>query len=216
MATATKKNLFDKAKKSATPKATKAKDEKVRVLVDSDNFFEKIQNLETLQENMKRDKAQADMISDEIKEIGKVEWSKVYNKTGKNPGSIMLEAKDGLDTAQTMFVPSDKYITINEDRANYLVETFGETSVEEKTTFQFDNEMVDKYGEILSSLIEACDEITDQDKEKIIKAVTTYSVAKGTIDNLKDYSEETDMEIVDIVEEVKPVIALKNVEVIKG
>lgn len=215
MATA-KKNLFDKAKKSATPKTTKAKDEKVRVRVNDADFFEKIQTLETLQENMKRDKAQADMIADEIKEIGKVEWSNVYNKTGKNPGSIMLEAKDGLDTAQTMFVPSDKYITINEDRANYLVETFGETAVEEKTTFAFDNEMVDKYGEILSGLIEACDEITDEDKERIIKAVTSYTVAKGTIDKLKDYSEDTDMEIVSIVEEVKPVIALKNVEVIKG
>jgi hypothetical protein len=128
----------------------------------------------------------------------------------------MLEAKDGADTAQTMFVPSDKYITINEDRANYLVETFGETAVEEKTTFAFDNEMVDKYGEVLSGLIESCDEISDEDKEKIIKAVTAYSVAKGTIDKLKDYSEDTDMEIVSIVEEVKPVIALKNVEVIKG
>lgn len=210
------KNLFDKAKKSATPKTTKAKDEKVRVRVKDDDFFEKIQTLETLQENMKRDKAQADMIADEIKEIGKVEWANVYNKTGKNPGSIMLEAKDGADTAQTMFVPSDKYITINEDRANYLVETFGETAVEEKTTFAFDNEMVDKYGEVLSGLIESCDEISDEDKEKIIKAVTAYSVAKGTIDKLKDYSEDTDMEIVSIVEEVKPVIALKNVEVIKG
>jgi len=210
------KNLFDKAKKSATPKTTKAKDEKVRVRVKDADFFEKIQTLETLQENMKRDKAQADMIADEIKEIGKVEWANVYNKTGKNPGSIMLEAKDGMDTAQTMFVPSDKYITINEDRANYLVETFGETAVEEKTTFAFDNEMVDKYGEVLSGLIESCDEISDEDKEKIIKAVTAYSVAKGTIDKLKDYSEDTDMEIVSIVEEVKPVIALKNVEVIKG
>lgn len=210
------KNLFDKAKKSATPKTTKAKDEKVRVRVKDADFFGKIQTLETLQENMKRDKAQADMIADEIKEIGKVEWSNVYNKTGKNPGSIMLEAKDGMDTAQTMFVPSDKYITINEDRANYLVETFGETAVEEKTTFAFDNEMVDKYGEVLSGLIESCDEISDEDKEKIIKAVTAYSVAKGTIDKLKDYSEDTDMEIVSIVEEVKPVIALKNVEVIKG
>ena len=37
-----------------------------------------------------------------------------------------------------MFVPSDKYITINEDRAKYLVETFGEDAVEEKTSFSFE------------------------------------------------------------------------------
>lgn len=209
-------NLFNKAKKTATPKTTKAKDEKVRVKVKDGEFFDKIKTLEELQENMKRDKAMADIISDEIKEIGKVEWSKVYDKTGKNPGSIMLEARSGLDIAQTMFVPSDKYISINEDRANYLVETFGEKAVDEKTSFSFDNEMVDKYGEILSRLIEECDEIDEDDKEKIIKATTVYSVAKGTIDKLKDYSEDSEMEIVTIVEEVKPVIAIKNVEVIKG
>lgn len=209
-------NLFNKAKKSATPKTTKAKDEKVRVKVKDADFFSKIKELEQLQENMKRDKAKADMISDEVKEVGKVEWSKVYDKSGKNPGSIMLEAREGLDIAQTMFVPSDKYISINEDRAKYLTETFGEEVVEEKTSFSFDNEMVDKYGEILSRLIEESDEIDEDDKEKIIKATTVYSVAKGTIDKLKDYSEESDVEIISIVEEVKPVIAIKNVEVIKG
>jgi len=209
------KNLFTKAKQSA-PKTAKAKDEKVRVKVADSDFFDKIKRLQDLQENMKRDKAEADMISDEVKEIGKVEWSKVYDKTSKNPGSIMLESKSGLDLAQTMFVPTDKYITINEDRANYLVEKFGEDVVEEKTSFSFDNEMVDKYGEILSQLIEASDEIDEDDKEKIIKAVTSYSVAKGTIDKLKLMSQNTDTDIVDIVEEIKPVIALKNVEVING
>lgn len=220
MATATKKstgkNLFDKAKKTATKTTTKAKDEKVRVKVADEDFFEKIQSLEKLQERMKGDKAEADMIADEIKEIGKLEWSKLYQKTGKNPGSIMLESKSGLDTAQTMFVPSDKYISINEDRASVLVETFGDDVVEEKTSYEFDNEMVDKYGEILSQLIESCDEISDEDKEKIIKAKTLFSVAKGTIDNLKSMSNESDLDIVSIVEEVKPVIAIKNVEVIKG
>lgn len=209
-------NLFNKAKKSATPKTTKAKDEKLRVKVKDPDFFEKIQTLETLQENMKRDKAMSDIILDEVKEVGKLEWAKVYDKTGKNPGSIMLEARKGLDIAQMMFVPSDKYISINEDRAQYLVETFGEDSVEEKTSFSFDNEMVNKYGEIISRLIEECDEIDEDDKEKIIKAVTTYSVAKGTIDNLKDISVESEVEIISIMEEVKPVIAVKNVEVVKG
>jgi hypothetical protein len=211
-----KASLFDKAKKVAPAKTTKAKDEKVRVRVKDADFFEKIQNLEKLQDRMKSDKAQADMIADEVKEIGKVEWAKVYDKSSKNPGSIMLESKSGLDTAQLMFVPSDKYITINEDRAKYLTDTFGETVVEEKTSFSFDNEMVDKYGEVLSQLIESCEEISDEDKERIVKAVVSYSISKGTIDKLKTMSDDSDMEIFDIVEEIKPVIAIKNVEVIKG
>jgi hypothetical protein len=128
----------------------------------------------------------------------------------------MLESKQGLDTAQVMFLPTDKYITINEDRAAELVETFGESAVEEKTSFSFDNEMIDKYGEVISQLIESCPDISEEDKEKIIKATVSYSVAKGTIDKLKSYSEESGLEIVSILDEVKPVIAIKNVEIIKG
>ena len=141
------KNLFEKAKKNAPKSTVKAKDEKVRIKIKEEEFFDKIQRLESLQESMKRDKAEADMIADEVKEIGKTEWAKLYDKTGKNPGSVMLESKEGLDTAQLMFVPTDGYIKINEERATYLTETFGEEIVEEKTSFAFDSEMIDKYGE---------------------------------------------------------------------
>jgi hypothetical protein len=71
--------------------------------------------------------------------------------------------------------------------------------------------MIEKYGEILSRLIEESDEISAKDKEKIIKATTSYSVAKGTIDSFAKYGDVSEM-----IETVKPVVALKNVEVIKG
>ena len=61
-------NLFSKAKATAATKTTKAKDEKVRVTVKDGDFFSKVQMLEMLQDNMKRDKAKADMLADEIKD----------------------------------------------------------------------------------------------------------------------------------------------------
>jgi hypothetical protein len=204
-------NLFAKAKSTAATKTTDKKDSKVRINVDDVTFFEKIQTLESLQDRMKSDKAKADMISDEIKDLGKEKWSEMYQKTGRNPGSVMLESRAAGDTAQVMFVPSDKYISLTGEKAEALREEFGEEIVEEKTTFAFDNDMIEKYGEILSNLIEGCDEISDEDKGKIIKAVTVFSVAKGTIDVMKNYGQ-----VSDVMEQVKPVIALKNVEVIKG
>jgi len=204
-------NLFSKAKATAATKTTKAKDEKVRVTVKDGDFFNKVQMLEMLQDNMKRDKAKADMLADEIKDTSKSEWVKLYEKTGKNPGSIMIEAKSGEDVAQTMFVPSDKYITINKDRAEALIEQFGSDIVEEKTTFSFDNDMIEKYGEVISRMIEESNEIDADDKDKIVKAVAAFSIAKGTIDKMKSYGS-----VSEIMEEVKPVVALKNVEVIKG
>ena len=162
---------------------------------------------------MKADKAKADMFADEIKDLGKEEWAKLYEETGKNPETVMLEQEnENGDNSHVMFMVTDKYITINEDRATELQEAYGEDIVEEKTTFAFDNDMIEKYGEVLSRLIEESSEISDKDKEKIIKAVTTYSVAKGTIDNFAKLGDN----VAEMIDATKPVVALKNVEVIKG
>jgi hypothetical protein len=204
-------NLFVKAKKSAPVKTTKAKDEKVRLVVEDPTFFSKVEKLEALNDQMKAAKAKADMISDELRDVAKTEWLNQYERTNKNPESVMICQSQDDDTAQFMFIPMDKYITITADRAEELQETFGEEIVEEETTFSFDSAMIEKYGEILSRLIEESDEIKDADKEKIIKATTKYSVAKGTIDKFSTYGD-----VVEVMEAVKPVVSLKNVEIIKG
>ena len=204
------KNLFAKAK-TAAPKTKAAKNEKVRIRVKEEGFFNKVQKLEELNDQMKSAKAKADMISDELRDVAKSEWIKYYDQTGKNPGSVMIEQLDGEDVAQLMFVPTDKYITVNEDRAEELREEYGDEIVQEDTTFSFDSLMIEKYGEVLSRLIEECEEIDEDDKERIIKATTKFSVAKGTIDKMKEYG---DVEVV--MESVKPVVALKNIEVVKG
>lgn len=203
-------NLFNKAKTTA-PKTSAKKDDKVRVNLNDPEFFTKVYKLEILQDRMKSDKAQADLLADEIKDLSKEEWVRLYEKSGRNPGSIFVESIVNEQTAQVMFVPSDKYITVNADKADVLVEKYGQDIVEEKTTFSFDNDMIEKYGEVLSNLIMNCDEISDTDKEKIIKASTSYSIAKGTIDKMKFYGS-----IGEIMEEIKPVVSLKNVEVVKG
>lgn len=204
-------NLFSKAKKAAPAKTTAAKDKKVRLQVTDPTFFSKVEKLEQLNDTLKSAKAQADMISDEIKDMAKSEWVDYYSQTGKNPESVMIVQEVAGDTASVMFIPTDKYITVTEARAEELRETYGEEIVEEETTFSFDSTMIEKYGEVLSMLIENCADITDADKEKIIKATTKYSVAKGTIDKLNQYGDVTE-----VMEAVKPVVALKNVEVIKG
>ena len=205
-------NLFKKAASKSAVEPKKAKDEKVRIKIEDPSFFDKVQKLEVLNDSMKSAKAKADMISDELRDLGRDEWSNLYSKTGKNPGSVMLEhVNETDDTAQFMFVPTDGYIKISADRAEELRETYGEEVVEEKTTFGFDSTMIEKYGEILSRLIEECGEIAEKDKEKIITATTAFSVAKGTIDNLSKLGD-----VKEVMEAVKPIVALKNIEVVKG
>ena len=206
------KNLFAKAASKSTSQPAKAKDEKVRIKIQDPSFFDKIQKLEVLNDQMKIAKAKADMISDELRDVAKSEWVKLYDKTGKNPGSVMLEhVNDNDDTAQLMFIPTDKYISVNADRADELRSSYGEEIITEETSFGFDTSMIEKYGEILSRLIEECDEIPEKDREKIITAKTTFTVAKGTIDKLDKFGD-----VSEVMENVKPVVMLKNIEVIKG
>jgi len=203
--------LFDKAKKTAVKSTTKKGTEKTRISIDTQEFFENIQDMEQLQRRMKSDKAKLDMISGEVKELAKVKWAEQFETEGKNPGSVMLESTVNGDTAQVMFIPQDKYITIGEERAEELAETFGEDIVTEETNFSFDARMIEKYGEVLSDLIVNSADIAEADKTKIIKAVTKYSVAKGTIDKLDNYGE-----VSSVMEAVRPVVMLKTPEVING
>lgn len=203
-------SLFDKAKKTAPAKEGK-KDSKIRIPITDEKFYEKVEKAESLQEQMKADKAKLDMITDELRDFGKREWTKYYQKTGKNPGSVMLFQEKDENVSQLMYIPSDKYITINESRSEELRELYGDDIVTEETTFSFDADMLEKYGELISRMIEESKEIEEKDKEKIIVAKTTFSVSKGTIDNLSDYGK-----VEEVFEDVRPVVSLKNIEVIKG
>ena len=204
-------NLFAKARKEAVSKGPAKEDKKVRITIEDPSMFEKIQTMEVLNDRMKSDKAKFDMVSDEVRDVAKTEWAKLYQKTGKNPGSVMIESKVGLDVSQIMFVPTDKYITITSEKAETLREEYGDDIVEENTTFAFDESMIEKYGEVLSNLITSCDEIADADKDKIIKAVTKFTIAKGTIDVMKTYGK-----VNEVMEAIRPVVMLKGPEVIKG
>ena len=95
-------NLFAKAKKAAPAKTTKAKDEKVRLVVEDPTFFTKVQKLEELNDTMKSAKAKADMISDELRDVAKTEWLNQYERTNKNPESVMICQSQDDDTAQFM------------------------------------------------------------------------------------------------------------------
>jgi len=209
-----KKGLFDKARSKAEPKKSASKDEKVRIDITSHGetgeMFDKISELEELQKQIKIKQTKADIISDEIKLIGRDEWAKLFTKRGVNPGSIMLETIVDGNTAQCMFMAQDKFAgKIDEKRHKELTEKYGEELVTEKTTYKFNADMLEKYADIISDLISNSPDIDDRDKEKIIEASVEYSITKGTLDQLKNYGEVRSM-----MEELNPVVALRDVEVI--
>ena len=209
-------SLFKKAKETAPEKKSAAKDKKVRVTVNFPGFFEKLKRQAWLKNEIKSLTAESDILDDELKEVGKDEWGKLYEKNGINPESIMIEAKHNNDTTQFMLLMSDKYIKIDSNRAEYLKEQFGDEIVTETETYTFDAEMVNKYAEVISDLIMNSPDIAEADKEKIIKASVSQSVATGTIDKLKIYAEKAGCSVGDMIATVKPVCSTKNVEYIQA
>lgn len=203
-------NIFDTAKNNQEEK--KVKDNgKVRVAPDVEGLFETIEQMEQLQKQMKSAKAKYDMLADEVKDISKDEFVKLFENDGKYPGSFMVEAKDGEDIAQVMYVPTDRYKKVNKTRAEQLKEKYGDDIVTEDTTFAFNSKLLAKYGEVISKLITESEDIEAADKAKLITATTKYSVAKGTIEKLDNYGDVEEM-----LNEVNPVVQLKGAEVIKG
>lgn len=208
-------SLFKKAKETAPEKKVDAKKAKPVAVVSIPGFYDKVKRQAELKALIKSAEAESSLLDDEIKEVGKGEWSKMYESNGINPESIMVQVKQGADTAQLMLLMSDKYIIINQERADQLKEEYGEEIVTTTDKYEFDKDMVEKHGEVISDLIMNCDSIPDEDKEKIIKATVTNSVAKGTIDKLKIYATKAGCSVGDMVDVVRPICSTKNVEVIE-
>jgi hypothetical protein len=155
--------------------------------------------------------AETKVLIDEVKQRSIDEFRKLYEKNDRYPGSFNIKSTGmvGQPEASLMFIPTDKYIKINEERFIELSSAYGPTIVNEKTTYVMDSELVEKYGEPLSNAIAKITEIPDSDKAKLIKALVSFEIAKGTIQELHKYRAT----IGEMLEEIKPVYQMKNVKV---
>ena len=201
-------NLFDKknAKKTTAKKA-----EKVEILIKEPKFHMDLGRLAQVTKEIDELSAEAAVLHGEIKDRGIEEFQKLYQANDKYPGSFMVKATGlkGAAPASYMFIPTDRYLKIDEERAAELQEEFGEDIVEETTTYTMDAKLIEKYGAVISELIGKCKAISDDDKGNLISIATSYSVKKGTINELHKY-EGT---IPEILEEIKPVYQVKGIRI---
>jgi hypothetical protein len=202
-------NLFKAAKeKGATASAAPTKTE---VEINDPIFHANLSRLAELNAQIDELMAETKVLTDEVKGRSTSEFTKLYEKNGKYPGSFIIKSIGmvGQPEASLMFIPTDKYIKINEERFIELSSAYGPTIVNEKTTYVMDSELVEKYGEPLSNAIAKITEIPDSDKAKLIKALVSFEIAKGTIQELHKYRAT----IGEMLEEIKPVYQMKNVKV---
>lgn len=192
-------NIFDSAK--GKPKPSSSAKDKPTVEVDGiEAQLNELQNLKTQIANLE---TELDVVTDEIKTIAKEKFVELYLENGRNPNTFLL--KDG--SGCVMVIPTDKYISIkDEDRANQLIETYGEDIVTIDEKYYFNPEVLERNMKAIEKLIRDAKSISDADKQNLLIREVKYSVTKGTIDELYDYGE--DMEAV--INDIQPIITLKN------
>lgn len=216
--------IFDK--KTATPKKKSTTKDKLQVTPKFETseevkeFNEKLDKFATLKAKITELTAEYKTVEEDIKQLSTEEFCKLLGKTGKKESFHITSEAGGT----VMVVPQDKYLSIDDERANYLNETYGtydedenliDSLVEESTQFKFNMEVLERNQSVIEKFFEQCDEISDEDKENLIEGVTTYSIKKGTIDRLPLLAKEKGVDIETLYEEVRPILQLKGAKASK-
>jgi len=197
-----KASLFTTAKKA--PAATAAAKKK-RERVEVDGIEDDIKKYDELKAIINNAKAEQEIIGGKLKEIGREKFMDLYEERGSKPANFDLA--DGAENI--LLEVTDKYLKVDEEKAELLRNYDG--LLAETTTYKFTPELLEKevangmtIGEIVSSLIQGTDLISEEDKVKLIVAETSMKVKKGTINNLLNY--ENPRLIFDLIQ---PILALK-------
>lgn len=198
-------DLFATATTVKTSKTAKS-DDKLMIEVKDVDVVNAITEYEEAKEAKKNAEAKMKKAESIIKPHANKEWFTILDKTKKRPDSFILSNKDkGI-----LYIVMDSYKKLDEERAQYLTETYGEEIVETSHEYTMNLEMVQKYGKEISAAIMGCKGIPDDDKRQIIERVTTYSVKKGTIENLIDLAKKAKTTVQTLFAEIMPTQQLKS------
>jgi hypothetical protein len=194
-----KKSLFGGAKKE-TKGVSKAKD---RETVSVEGMAEKLVDFSNIKGEIADLQALSGELHDEIKNIAKDKYIELYSKNGSNPETFFIKDGDGC----VMVLVTDKYKSIDGAKvAKSLIEKFGKGIVEHTEKYYFDSVVLERNRDVIEELIMGSDKISEKDKEDLIKVEESYSVKKGSIDKLKEFSEDLGY----VISEIQPVFQLKN------
>lgn len=201
-----KTNLFSKAKKTAKKSIAK-KDDKIIVTVKGKEFAEKLKKFANLKAQMDELKTEMAMTQEYVKSVGIDEYVKLVETSKVNSGSFILTSET---EGRVMILPTKKYIKINEETAEVLTETYGEDIVSETTKYGFNTDVLTRNMDAISEALLKSDALSDEDKEKLIEATTTYAVKKDTLDKVYTLSKESGNSVKEVIEDIQPVIQMKN------
>jgi hypothetical protein len=190
--------------KKPVEKPTTAKSKHLHVKVSDEEFNKQLKQLAELKETEKQTKAKIESLEGIVKDKSKEEFLKLFIEKGVNPNTFIVESDD----AQVMVLPMDKYLKVDSERYEELKKMFGKPVknkegevvdyeceyVEEKVTYTFNNELLEKHFSKIEKALEGIKGIPQEDKDNLISSSATYSVKSGVIDQFKKIADETDFQ----------------------
>ena len=193
-------NLFDKSKQ--TSKVKKA--DKHEVVIISKSFEADLVRMAEIDAKMAELEAEKATLDSGVREEAKNAMINLYTKKNSFPGTLKVVA----GSRSFLFITADKYIKIDEDAAKELSKKYGEEIVTEKTIFTLNPVLVEKYAQVLSDLIMGSKKISQNDKESLIESNTSWSIAKGTIEKLRNtiYAK---FKLAQVIEDIRPIFSVK-------
>lgn len=111
------------------------------------------------------------------------------------------------------FAPTDNYLKIDADRAQFLVEKFGDV-VDENTKYIFNKELLEdeKIGEEISKLIESSKVLTAKQKEELVTAEVNHKVKKGIVKEFRSNDKLRQFPVAELTSSFQPIFQIKSVK----
>lgn len=194
-------NLFDKAKKTGSKKVAEKHE-----IVEMPNLEASLSKMADINSKLAELEAEKAMIDDEIRTAGKEAMIKLFNAKKSFPGTLKIVA----GKMSYMFITSDKYKTIDEERFNELSKTYGKDIVTETTVYSFNTAVLIKHMDHISELLMSSKKLSEEDKNNLLESQTTYSVVKGAIKDLFKFKGVKKVDT--IIEDIQPIFSIKSVK----
>lgn len=190
----TKTNLFMMAKKADTTKTTsKSKTPSLPVPSDLEPIINEYVHAKGEYKNWETKK---ELAEGQVKETARKLFLEEYKKQGRNIGSFKL----GPVTISVQ----DRYTKVTEETASIIEDKFPDVILR-KTTYLFNQEILEKYFEQISDALQSAEGIPEEDLMQLIQAKEEPSVKSGTIDTLATYGNQME----DLFQVISPIISMR-------
>lgn len=195
-------NLFNDLAKTTTTKKSK-KNDKPFINIKGDDFDANLKAFAKLKKDADNIKTQMTLVQSFLKSESMEKWFELYTKNGSYPGSTVVTSDS---ESSFMFAPSDKYLSIDDERAEDLKEKYGDDIVDENVKFSFNPDLLEKYADVLSDLIKNSKDIDDKDKGNLIKAEKSLSVSKGSIEKAISLGDDVET----FIKDINPIFSIRS------